>query len=60
MLATEKTYICTIGGSQHLDIGAKDGKADVELALDLEGPLEVGGYGLKLHAEAPVARAVLP
>ena len=50
-------------GSQRLGVGGEAGEADVELGVDLEDPLEVGGDGLQLHAEAPVAgdrEAVLP
>ena len=51
------------GGSQCLGVDGEAGEADVELAVDLEGPLEVGGDGLQLHTEVVVTgdgEAVLP
>ena len=49
--------------SQRLGVGGEPGEPDVELVVDLEHPLEVGGDRLQLHAEAAVAgdrEAVLP
>lgn len=51
------------GDPQRLGVGGEAREADVELVVDLEYPLEVGGDRLQLHAEAAVAgdrEAVLP
>ena len=41
--------------SQGLDIGGQAREADVELVVDLEDPLKVGGDGLEVDPEASVA-----
>jgi hypothetical protein len=40
--------------SQRLCIGGEPREADVEFVMDLEHPLEIGGDGLRLNAQAPV------
>lgn len=48
---------------QRLGIGSEARKTDVELVVDLVDPLEIGGDGLQLHSQTPIAgnrEAVFP
>lgn len=46
-----------------LGVGGEAGETDEELVVDFWNPLEIGGNGLELNPESPIARdgeAVLP